>query len=629
MTFLQKIIRSSVLIFLMTFVMSSCTHDFGDYSVDTKEQAKQNAKNLLGIDITDNTDWKMTSSYTVTVNANAPLDDIVEVKLLTAPPFNNDSARILNSTSCKSGDKVKLVYDAPDALSRIYAACVSSAGQYYIKGFKPGTQEISFVATETKALTRAGDVETGAGFKITTIARSYNAVRQEKAAENASIAAWANAGWQDERICKLDGKEEEKLFTEVPNFAEDDALDLKEIIFSFLKPGKQSNNLPKILESEIFSLNNNTLTSNGRDPLKITPVYMPSTEIGKCHLYYYYYNPAQTAGMTSEQEADFIRALPKFKGAQLQRTKKLVGEGLEFARDEVFKKHTYTLLYFGDEPIEKGTLSVSSVFPKGYKIGFMLRKMGVGEDAEKNYLQEKNGETYGDGRLNREINSFKNHFASAGMGPSDPRIAMFGANGKSYMTFEDGSDKNFSDMVIEITSGIENIDEIPDLLSQMYTYIYEDRTVGDYDMNDVVIRAQRVDETHVKYTVLAAGAVDKLYVSGIGHNILNRNVEIHEIVTGDASHQTFINTTGSMEWEPVSETIEVQKDFSLAESGSAPVLTNMSEGYQVRIAGPGEDPHAVMIPYGFKWPLEKVMITNATDRCGNNSWQHCKEAMNW
>mgnify|MGYP006935983637 CR=1 FL=1 len=75
----------------------------------------------------------------------------------------------------------------------------------------------------------------------------------------------------------------------------------------------------------------------------------------------------------------------------------------------------------------------------------MLRKTG-GSKVEKDNSDlsaVKNGCCYGDGRLNTEINQLPGHFGSAhtkySMELDDPRIAMFEANNKSYMTFEDGS----------------------------------------------------------------------------------------------------------------------------------------------------------------------------------------------
>ena len=46
-----------------------------------------------------------------------------------------------------------------------------------------------------------------------------------------------------------------------------------------------------------------------------------------------------------------------------------------------------------------------------------------------------------------------------GMQWTDPRIAIFTANNKTYMCFEDGADCSFCDMIFEIGSGTEQLEE--------------------------------------------------------------------------------------------------------------------------------------------------------------------------
>jgi LruC domain-containing protein len=44
----------------------------------------------------------------------------------------------------------------------------------------------------------------------------------------------------------------------------------------------------------------------------------------------------------------------------------------------------------------------------------------------------------------------------------------------------------------------------------------------------------------------------------------------------------------------------------------------MTTGNIVKLAQKGEDPHAIMIPYDFRYPLEKICIKNAYSQF--NSW---------
>jgi LruC domain-containing protein len=54
----------------------------------------------------------------------------------------------------------------------------------------------------------------------------------------------------------------------------------------------------------------------------------------------------------------------------------------------------------------------------------------------------------------------------------------------------------------------------------------------------------------------------------------------------------------------------------------------MSNGQTIKISRYGEDPHAIMIPYDFKYPLEKVCIKNAYGEF--NNWGMNKvESTDW
>ena len=141
-----------------------------------------------------------------------------------------------------------------------------------------------------------------------------------------------------------------------------------------------------------------------------------------------------------------------------------------------------------------------------------------------NYLKEaKNGCLYGYGEMNTTINNFPDHFSSAvtnkkyGMEPNDPRIAMFNANNKTFLAFEDGSDTNYSDMIIELGGNSGSFfDDPQEVEEQAYTMCFEDRpNVADYDMNDVVLRCTRVSSTELELSLIATGANDPVLINGI------------------------------------------------------------------------------------------------------------------
>lgn len=57
--------------------------------------------------------------------------------------------------------------------------------------------------------------------------------------------------------------------------------------------------------------------------------------------------------------------------------------------------------------------------------------------------------------------------------------------------------------------------------------------------------------------------------------------------------------------------MNVSKSFSFLDENTQPYIYDITTGLTVKLARVGEDPHGIMVPYEFKWPLEKVCIKNA------------------
>jgi hypothetical protein len=216
---------------------------------------------------------------------------------------------------------------------------------------------------------------------------------------------------------------------------------------------------------------------------------------------------------------------------------------------------------------------------------------------------------YSDGRLNTQINQYGD-FLKANLEVDDPRVAIFGANGMAYLCFEDGTDQDFNDLIIEVDGGIKQVGQRFKLDNNVYTFCFEDRDLGDYDMNDVVIKAQRLDLTHVRYSLEATGANDELYLRNLNGTLLNETTEIHEMFA--LTHNNFINVSSTAaRVAPVQETIVVEPNFSFTDPSTQPYIYNKTRDTIIKIAQKGQDPHAIMVPCDFKYPLERVCIKDA------------------
>ena len=47
------------------------------------------------------------------------------------------------------------------------------------------------------------------------------------------------------------------------------------------------------------------------------------------------------------------------------------------------------------------------------------------------------------------------------------------------------------------------------------------------------------------------------------------------------------------------------------DASTQPYIYDASKGWEIKISRTGDSPYAIMIPYDFKWPLERICIKDA------------------
>ena len=646
---MKKIFLFSVIGLMLT----SCMRGFDESEVvpvnnkATQEQINANVSNVFGTTFSPNQDWSSTTKHTVTIVADAPMNDIVKVQILTEAPYFNEDARVLNEAPVSNSQSISLTYDCPSDYTELVAACVDSKGVYYIAAFNAGDTQVNF---QKRAMTRASysdlpelPAASGLKMKFKNSHLSFNAIRTINATENENLAPWLNSNWENERIWLLTNaggnstwKVEKQTIYRTVTITDEEKQGLETILSAVGgKKGRdkyyKEMNLNTIRNSSIYQLTKNYLVADGQAPITVTPVQILTTDYIHDNLYYYYFNPAELDNFTTEEEQlAFLKSLPKFKCVDGKLTKQASGTVGNDKNGDYFKVHEYVLPYFGDVRSTTATdvTAQGFIIPAGYYVGFMLRKSKTDyldsytsdNDIYKNgtnytkgsYNGTEDGEIYADGRLNQQINQypfFHRAVEEKGMHLDDPRAAIFGANQKAYLMFEEGCDVNYVDMIVEVQGGLKEVDAAQEINNNVYTFCFEDRDLGDYDMNDVVIKAERLNISQVKYTLTACGAYDELYLRNIDGNVLNKNTEIHSIF-GATSLSTFINTQ-TKNFEPISEIITVEPSFSFTDFSQQVYIYNKTQNYDVKMSQKGEDPHGIMIPCDFAYPREKVCIKDA------------------
>lgn len=318
--------------------------------------------------------------------------------------------------------------------------------------------------------------------------------------------------------------------------------------------------------------------------------------------------------------------------------------------------------------------SPSLAIPKGYLIGFMLRKqknVGPFVDGFRDMTDAGHGCCYSFGTLNHEINNLPGHFGSSTsiytMEEDDPRTCYIAANGKTYIGFEDGSDCQYNDLILEVGGydqevldrtpiGTENkgcgiqtsiVYDFTEKEGYAYTLCFEDRpATADYDMNDVVIRCKRKTGKYSDYvdlSLVASGGDDDVWIRGISSDLAEfydgidlQKREVHELFmidTEDGSHR-FINTQKSSRGfeAPRIGVYKLKAGVTIPQFLSQIYIENRTTGQSVSVAKTGESPCGIIIPGNFDYPMEGQRITNVYDLfeswAGNSTDEEFKQWYN-
>jgi hypothetical protein len=148
----------------------------------------------------------------------------------------------------------------------------------------------------------------------------------------------------------------------------------------------------------------------------------------------------------------------------------------------------------------------------------------------------------------------------------------------------------------------------------VWTYAYEDTPLGDYDMNDVVLKVsyhydedtKTVDKNYLDIVLCCTGATLNLKAY-LGERELFGGMEVHQFFNQKTG--TMVNTGHGPDMEVVSSTLKTPSGFSFADADfwiDSPLVPG-----GVHIAKKGQDPHGIAVPADWEWPAEYVCIKDA------------------
>lgn len=223
---------------------------------------------------------------------------------------------------------------------------------------------------------------------------------------------------------------------------------------------------------------------------------------------------------------------------------------------------------------------------------------------------------------------------------SHPRVKVFVFNGYYFVACEDGNDWDYNDRLYWIPYGQDRIKKAKGVpvkpepsKPQIWTYAWEDNTMEgtdrcDYDMNDCVIEVKEKDgdPSKLEISLVALGATRDLWLGFDNKNGKSYkdykpvfgDKELHEVL--GVPHGTMVNTgNGTRTVDTVMVVVDKPAGFDFQTCSfvlGAKVKSEMqglyeNDYYMLHVSTAGTDPHGIVIPGKWQWPIERTRINEA------------------
>jgi len=231
------------------------------------------------------------------------------------------------------------------------------------------------------------------------------------------------------------------------------------------------------------------------------------------------------------------------------------------------------------------------------------------------------------------------------------RVKVYMFNGYVFVGCEDGDNWDYNDRMFWMPYGADRVEKAESLPvppepsePKVWTYVWEDKDYGDYDLNDCVIEVQenKNDRTKLDITLVALGGARQLWLGFDNKNAKTYkdytpvwNKELHSLL--GVATGTLVNT-GRASANPVKITLPKPEGFDFQTCSFVLGAKHSDEDknmmdydndfYYIKIATVGQDPHGIVIPEKWQWPTETTCIKDAYPKFNTWSADHTK-AQDW
>ncbi len=557
----------------MAAVMAACSSETDFFEKQSQEPIietpKQHAEKVLGFTIDANQDWVLTQESKVSIKADAAMTDIAQVMVLSGNPYL-EQVSILGKADAKKGATAMISFRAPVASKMLYAACVSKDGDYRVMPFGIGQSEaVSFVEDYKEAEEPAA---TRGAFRAvsSTLTEPESTLNAEK------------FGWTDTK----------QYIKNIPTVLFESTIlsELQQEAHQFLPEGKT--NYDSIAAHA--NVQNYAMVQVGDEPSEVKFVFIGGASNSQDKLGYYYYQDEADAHSAPKYIID--RHYDPYNYFQ-------TNYGVW---PNTYTTHVVKLLY------KQPSGELTTIFPAGTKVSFFIERDYYSGDAPVAF--------YGQGQLNKEVcqwlgdNTISGHYDQSFAQHTDrQRLVVFSINGHNFLSCEDWTDWDFNDKIFWVDGVKPAPAPVPvkPVSSQVWSYAFEDTNMGDYDMNDVVLKVKEnaSDASKLDVTLAAVGAMYNIWVefAANGQDVFGK--EVHDVL--GMPRKSLVNTQ-QKDVEPVTVTVSKPAGFDF-QTSSFRILVEDASGFQsrVEIATLGQEPHGIVIPADWSWPTERTCITAA------------------